>query len=118
MLPTKWECTPAKAKKVVLATGIKKEYPEKINTRKITFRLPEIAAQEARNVYLVGDFNAWDTHASPMKKLKNGAYTITLELATGREYQYRYFIDECKWENDWNAAKYVKSPFGYSAQIN
>ena len=49
-----------------------------------------------------------------MKKLKNGNYAVTLELKPGREYQFRYLIDESKWENDWNADKYVKSPYGDS----
>ena len=47
-----------------------------------------------------------------MKKLKTGDFTITLEVEPGREYQFRYLIDELRWENDWNADKYVKSPYG------
>ncbi len=47
-----------------------------------------------------------------MKKLENGDYIIKLDLETGREYQFRYLIDELKWENDWNADKYVKSSYG------
>ena len=47
-----------------------------------------------------------------MKKLKKGEYTVTLELKSGKEYQFRYLVDESRWENDWNADKYVKSPFG------
>jgi hypothetical protein len=49
-----------------------------------------------------------------MEKLKNGDYTVKLELERGREYQFRYLIDETKWENDWNADKYVKSAYGDS----
>ena len=80
----------------------------------MTFRLPKIAAPHAKSVCLVGDFNNWSIHANPMKKLRNGDYTITLDLETGREYQFRYFIDELEWENDWNADKYVESPYGDS----
>lgn len=47
-----------------------------------------------------------------MKKLKNGDYNVKLDLETGREYQFRYLVDELKWENDWNADKYVKSSYG------
>ena len=92
--------------------GIKKEYFKTKNICRVTFRLPKIAASDAKNVCIVGDFNNWNIYANPMNKLKNGDYTIKLDLEPGREYQFRYFIDESKWENDWNADKYVKSPYG------
>jgi 1,4-alpha-glucan branching enzyme len=63
-------------------------------------------------VTIVGDFNNWDKEATPMKKLKNGDFTITLGLASGREYRFRYLIDGKIWENDWCADKYVKNPYG------
>jgi 1,4-alpha-glucan branching enzyme len=96
----------------VMAPGIKKEYLKRKDVCKVTFRLPKVAASGAKNVSIVGDFNAWNIYASPMKKLKNGDFTIALELEPGREYQFRYLIDDTRWENDWNADKYVKGPFG------
>jgi hypothetical protein len=98
----------------VRTAGIKKEYLEGGKLCKVTFRLPSIAAPSAKSVCIVGDFNNWNIHGNRMKKLKNGDYCITLNLEPGREYQFRYFIDESKWENDWNADKYVKSPWGDS----
>ena len=98
----------------VMSVGIKKEYFKSRKTCKVTFRLPRIAATDAKSVCIVGDFNNWNLYANPMKKLKNGNYTVTLELKPGREYQFRYLIDESKWENDWSADKYVKSPYGDS----
>jgi 1,4-alpha-glucan branching enzyme len=98
----------------VMSVGINKEYLKSRKTCKVTFRLPRIAATDAKSVCIVGDFNNWNLYANPMKKLKNGSYTVTLELKPGREYQFRYLIDESKWENDWNADKYVKSPYGDS----
>jgi 1,4-alpha-glucan branching enzyme len=98
----------------VMSVGIKKEYFKSRKTCKVTFRLPRIAATDAKSVCIVGDFNNWNLYANPMKKLKNGNYTVTLELKPGKEYQFRYLIDESKWENDWNADKYVKSPYGDS----
>ena len=92
--------------------GIKKEYFKTKNICRVTFRLPKKEASDAKNVCIVGDFNNWNIHANPMKKLKKGDYTIKLDLEPGREYQFRYFIDESKWEKDWNADKYVKSPYG------
>ena len=80
--------------------------------RRITFRLPKVAATDANSVCIVGDFNNWNTHASPMKKLKDGDYSIELNLELGREYQFRYLIDQLKWENDRSADKYVRSVYG------
>ncbi len=94
--------------------GIKKEYLKTKNICKVTFRLPRAAVVDGNLVYIVGDFNNWDTNANPMKKLKNGDHTIKLDLEPGREYQYRYFIDNGTWENDWQADKYIPTPYGDS----
>jgi 1,4-alpha-glucan branching enzyme len=103
------------SEKVVKRTvGIKKEYLKSKNVCSVTFTLPKIAASDAKNVCIVGDFNNWNIRANPMKKLKNGDYTVKLDLEPGKEYQFRYFINESKWENDWNADKYVKSLYGDS----
>jgi 1,4-alpha-glucan branching enzyme len=104
----------APKKQAATSAGIKKQYLKEKNVCKVTFRLPRIAATEAKNVSIVGEFNDWNIYASPMKRLKNGDYSLTVELEPGREYQFRYLIDETKWENDWNADKYVKSPYGDS----
>jgi 1,4-alpha-glucan branching enzyme len=94
--------------------GIQKKYVKTKKTCKVTFTMPKIAAPDSKSVCIVGDFNNWNIYANPLKKLKNGNYSITLELESGKEYQFRYLIDECKWENDWNADKYVRSHYGDS----
>jgi len=101
-------------KTTVSSVGLKKEYLKTRKVCKVSFRLPSIAAAGAKHVYIVGDFNRWNIYDNPMRRLKNGDFTIILELEPGREYQFRYLIDELKWENDWNADKYVKSPYGDS----
>lgn len=101
-------------KATVVSAGIKKEYLKSRNMCKVTFRLPKIAATDAKSASIVGDFNDWSIYVNPMKKLKSGEFKITLELKPGREYQFRYLIDESRWENDRNADKYVKSPYGDS----
>ena len=92
--------------------GIKKEFLKGKNVCRVTFRLPKVVAPDAKSVCIVGDFNNWDAYTNPMEKLKGGDYTIKLNLEPGKEYQFRYLIDESEWENDWNADKYVKSPYG------
>ena len=98
----------------VRTAGIEKEYLEGGKLCKVTFRLPSVAAPGAKSVCIVGDFNNWNTRANPMKRLENGDYEISLQFEPRKEYQFRYFIDDSKWENDWNADKYVKSPLGDS----
>ncbi len=81
---------------------------------KVTFRLPQEEAKTANTVHIVGDFNNWDTRATPMKRFKNGTFSATLDLEPGKEYQFRYLFDGENWENEWNADKYVPTPFGDS----
>lgn len=92
--------------------GIKKQYLKSSSTCKATFTLPKDAAPEAQSVAIVGDFNNWDREATPMKRLKNGDFTVTLELQRDREYRFRYLIDGSRWENDWHADRYERNRYG------
>jgi len=76
-------------------------------TRKVPFEFP---APEAREVYLAGDFNNWDTSANPMKKDKKGTWKATVALKPGR-YEYRFLVDG-NWENDLFCAGCVPNEFG------
>lgn len=80
---------------------------------KVTFQFPKDGAEsfQAKKINLVGDFNNWDQGSMPMKKQKDGSFSVSLELEKGREYQFKYLINENTWENDWSADKYVTSPF-------
>jgi len=89
--------------------SLKKQYLKSRPVCKVTFRLDKEAAQKADSVHLAGDFNNWGTQKTPMKQLKNGAFTVTLELPVNRQYQFRYLINQKRWENDWEADKYVPS---------
>lgn len=89
---------------------LKKQFLKSKPVCKVTFTLPEQI--KAESAYLVGDFNNWDEKATAMKKAKkNGQFSITLELETGRDYQFRYLVNGTDWHNDWNADKYVPNPF-------
>ncbi len=93
---------------------IKKIYLKSRNTCKVTFRVSKEAVPDAQQVCVAGDFNDWNILANPMKRLKNGDFTTQIELQLGRDYQFRYHIDGIRWENDWQADKYVQNPFGDS----
>ncbi len=88
-------------KKTTLASGKKV---------KITFELP---ANGAESVSVVGDFNGWDKDAIPLKKRKkDGVWSASINLPIGQAYQFRYWIDDTRWENDWAADDYVPNGFG------
>jgi 1,4-alpha-glucan branching enzyme len=81
---------------------------------KVTFKASKELVGEASTVHLVGDFNGWDHSAEPMKADKKGTFSATIDLETGREYQFRYLVDGSNWVNDDEADKYVPSPFADS----
>ncbi|MBI4699441.1 MAG: PilZ domain-containing protein [Nitrospirae bacterium] len=97
--------------------GISKQYLKTRPVCKVTFRLPKEAAAEAKFVALVGEFNNWDQIGIPMKRSKNGDFTVTLDLAAGREYRFKYLIDGTRWENDWKADKYIPNEFGIDDSV-
>ncbi|MBS3757197.1 MAG: isoamylase early set domain-containing protein [Desulfobacterales bacterium] len=96
--------------------SLRKQYLKTRPICKVTFRLPKKAAEGAETVHIAGEFNKWDTQKTPMKKLKNGEFTVTLDFSVNREYQFRYLINQQRWINDGKADKYV--PSGVSSSEN
>jgi 1,4-alpha-glucan branching enzyme len=94
--------------------SLKKTYAKNRKTCKVTFDLSADAVKGAKTVTLVGDFNNWSLIATPMKQTKDGDFSVSVSLESGREYYFRYCLDGTLWENDWNADKYVPSPYGDS----
>lgn len=92
--------------------SIKKKYIKNNAVCKVTFEIPKTAAQSANSVHLVGDFNEWSKSSHPMKPLKSGAFNITVDLKSGLEYQFRYLVNENRWENEENADKYAPTIYG------
>ena len=93
---------------------IKKQYLKSKPVCKVTFRISEELGKSAETAHVVGEFNNWDFFSTPMKKLKAGAFTATLDLEKDREYQFRYLLDNRNWQNDGDADKFVPTPFGDS----
>ena len=81
---------------------------------KVTFKLPAKEANAAKKINIVGEFNDWDFHATPMKRLRKGDFTATVDLEQGKEHQFRYLLDDTHWENDPTADKFVPTPYGDS----
>lgn len=93
--------------------SLKKQVLKSRPVCKVTFRVSKEAADGAKTIYVVGDFNHWDETASPLKRLKSGEFTTMLELDTTRdEYQFRYLYDGENWENEWEADGYADNGNG------
>lgn len=92
--------------------GMQKKYLKNRHSCKVTFTLPKEAVKGVKKVNVIGDFNNWDKNTNPLKKLRTGNFSTTLELACGRSYRYKYLIDGSRWENDWHADHYEPNPYG------
>ena len=96
---------------------LKKQFAKSKPTCKVTFTLPKEAVNGGKEVKLLGDFNDWNwENGYPMKASKNEFKTV-VELEAGREYQFRYLIDNTSWENDWAADNYMPTPFGVENSV-
>jgi 1,4-alpha-glucan branching enzyme len=91
--------------------GIRKQFLKGKPVCKVTFKIPEKVGDGKTQAHVVGEFNDWSTSATPMKRLKNGAFSATLELEKGRSYQFRYLLGQSHWENDPDADDYLPTPF-------
>ena len=95
---------------------LKKKIVKSRHVVKVTFEVPQAELPEGMDVNtirVVGEFNDWDETAVAMtyhKKLK--AFRVTIELEPGREYQFRYLLNDGYWCNDWAADKYTANQFG------
>lgn len=110
----------ATKKQASASTATKEKTVKTLANKKINFELPKELVETAETVALVGDFNNWNLEQGiALKKQKDGSYKTSVELETGRAYQYRFVIDGQKWENDPKAEAYEPTPFGvYNSVVN
>jgi 1,4-alpha-glucan branching enzyme len=81
----------------------------------VTFELPN--SIWADGICVVGEFNGWDRTANPMQQERDGLWRLTLELDTGRQYQFRYLLSGREWMNDTAADAYHPNEFGSDNSI-
>ena len=91
--------------------AVKKQYYKTKSYCKVTFRLSKKIAGNAHKAAIAGDFNDWKSERTPMKALKNGDFTASLQLVKGREYQYRFVLDDQNWITDESADKQIYCEF-------
>jgi hypothetical protein len=55
-------------------------------------------------VALVGDFNDWDPHATPLHHASDDVWSVTVPLRPGR-YRYTFIVDGTRWHRDPDAPR-------------
>ena len=78
------------------------------NTTKVVFSLPKEALEGVNIVSIVGDFTEWNPVM--LKAKKDGSFEVELEVPNGRDYHFRYQINNHHWQNDYAADRYETSP--------
>jgi hypothetical protein len=76
-----------------------------------------LAAPASSRVAVVGDFNAWDPAATPLRPAGNdGIWVVELRLKPGR-YHYTFLIDGRRWERDPSEPPAAESDFGAPVSV-
>lgn len=89
---------------------LKKSYSKTGSKCRVTFKLP--SEVDATNAQLLGEFTNWEAESIPMKRLKDGSFSATVSLKAGQAYEYRFLLDDSRWENDWQPDGYIPNEFG------
>jgi 1,4-alpha-glucan branching enzyme len=92
--------------------SLKKQMLKSKPVCKVTFRVSKEMAAGADSVTVVGDFNNWDPIETPMKRLQHGEFSCSLELESGKSYEFRYLVGGQYWYNDPEADGYAANSFG------
>ena len=92
---------------------LKKKPVKKSKLTSVTFETREF--QDADALSLVGEFNGWEPEKTPMKRRKDGAWSVTMRLAKRPDkfrYEYRFVVDGDHWVSDTGADDFVTNPYG------
>ena len=89
---------------------LKKNYTKTGRSCRVTFKYPN--EEQAQSAVLAGEFNDWSVTETPMKKLKDGSFSVTISLKPGYSYRYRYVLDGNAWVNDPEADEYSPNEYG------
>lgn len=89
---------------------IKKTFAKNGKTCRVTFTIP--AGHGAEEARVCGSFTDWMENSLPMKKRKDGRFSVSTTLKTGQTYHFRYLLDGTRWQNDEAADGYVPNSFG------
>src|SRR5262245_22706565 len=89
---------------------IKKEALKNSNQVKLTFVLP--GGNGRSRVTVVGDFNQWNSKATPIAKRNNGTLSASVTLPAGQRVRFRYYSNSGEWFNGEAADSYEPGEYG------
>lgn len=90
---------------------IRKEPGRNNGLARVTFELP--SSIWAGHVSLVGEFNDWDSAATPMAQDRaDENWKVTIELEPGRRYRFHYLVDGQERLSDWQADDHTENSLG------
>jgi hypothetical protein len=89
--------------------------PARASTIDVRFTLP--AEVQAGTVALCGQFNNWSAQDIWLERGGDGSWQATVALEPGRSYRYRYLLDGERWENAWQADRYVPNSHGSTDSV-
>jgi len=96
--------------------AITKRYLKSKPICKVTFKIPADIGINYKKANILGNFNNWDYNSHRMKKLvKDGSFSIVIDLETNKEYEFKYLLDDKSWLNEAAADKQVTTHFGDSS---
>jgi 1,4-alpha-glucan branching enzyme len=81
----------------------------------VTFRMPPM--DDVVELNLCGDFNGWQVEGAPLRQESDGTWVAKLVLDAGKSYRFRYYDNQGRWHNDWEADAYVPNNFGTEDSI-
>ena len=77
---------------------IQKSTKRKDSKVRVTFTMPAIDGCSC--LYLVGKFDEWNESVYRLQHAENGTWSLTLELESGREFQYHFRTNDGTWLDD------------------
>jgi 1,4-alpha-glucan branching enzyme len=90
---------------------IEREYSKDMKSCLIKFHVPKEIASSANSIAVAGTFNDWNQHSHQLEKQKNGDFRLDVVLEPDKYYEFRFLIDETRWENAHNADRYFWSDY-------
>ena len=90
---------------------LKKEYINNGTTCKVTFSLAKKEFTPTGQIRVLGDFNNWQWENAEVLEEVGDAFETSIEVAAGKKYEFRYFMENHTWFNDLEADDYVYAPY-------
>lgn len=81
---------------------------------RVVFELP--ASIWADHIYLVGEFNHWNTEEIAFCQERDGVWRAAIDLPVGKRYEFRYLIDGA-WTTDYQADGWTENSHGSQNSI-